>query len=499
MKKVFLIISIVSTLGFSQNINDVLLYSEENIQGTARYNAMSGAFGALGGDMSAININPAGGAVFRGSTFTGTLGVNWGSNEATYFGTKTKEYESDFNINQLGGIFVFNNMNNSSDWNKITLALTYNVVQDFDKDYYISGNSPTSISSYFLTQANGIPFKDIQKLPGEFLEDAYLNILEVFGYRAQQAFLGYYGGVIDPVDVEDPLNILYVETGSYITVNQNYLYSNRGSNSKFNFNLATQYKDALYLGVSFNGSFINSERLTKIRETGYNPSSSLNYVDFDNRLRTLGSGFSMQVGAIAKLGESLRLGVSYHTPTWYVLSDELSQSINSNLADIDIGFIGLNQVVVFENYNLRTPSKLTGSAAFIFGKQGLLSVDYNYKDYNNAKMCPDASFADTNANINNLLTGTSAVNLGGEYRLNRLSLRAGYRYEESPYKNKSLQSDLVGYSFGLGYNFGKSKIDFSFSESFQDISYQLYDIGLTERASISEKNSAIMASYTISI
>jgi hypothetical protein len=64
MKKIFLIFSLISITGFSQNINDVMLFSGENIQGTARYNAMSGAFGALGGDMTAINANPAGGAVF---------------------------------------------------------------------------------------------------------------------------------------------------------------------------------------------------------------------------------------------------------------------------------------------------------------------------------------------------------------------------------------------------------------------------------------------------
>lgn len=45
--------------------NDIgVLFSTENINGTARYNAMSGAFGALGGDLSSIETNPAGAAVF---------------------------------------------------------------------------------------------------------------------------------------------------------------------------------------------------------------------------------------------------------------------------------------------------------------------------------------------------------------------------------------------------------------------------------------------------
>ena len=39
----------------SQNIFDALRYSNDNIEGSARFSAMSGAFGALGGELSALN------------------------------------------------------------------------------------------------------------------------------------------------------------------------------------------------------------------------------------------------------------------------------------------------------------------------------------------------------------------------------------------------------------------------------------------------------------
>ena len=44
----------------AQNLTDGLRYSMEDIGGTARFRAMSGAFNSLGGDMSAIALNPAG-------------------------------------------------------------------------------------------------------------------------------------------------------------------------------------------------------------------------------------------------------------------------------------------------------------------------------------------------------------------------------------------------------------------------------------------------------
>jgi hypothetical protein len=496
MKRVLFIIGLISVTGFSQNINDALLFSSSHSQGSARFNAMSGAFGALGGDLSAINSNPAGSAVFNSSLISGGLLLANTQNDANYFDTHTSSSFSNVTLNQLGGALVLKDSNANSDWKKFVIAINYQETQNFDQEYFISGNSNTSIDAYFLSHANGLAFQDIQALSGEYLEDAYLDIGSSLGYNYQQAFLGYYGGIIDPVDGSDPLNIMYVGTGDYSTVSQDYYYNSAGSNSKFNFNASTQYKDVLYLGLSLNGHYIDVQRDSRIEESGYNAISALEYVVFDNYLRTTGGGFSMQLGAIGKLGKVVRLGASFQSPTWYVLTDELSQRINSNLADTDIGYIDQNQVNVFEDYKLRTPMKLTGSAAFVFGKQGLLSVDYHYQDYNNMKMKPTSNFQNVNAQINNDLVGASSINLGGEYRIEKWSLRAGYRFEESPYKNKHLMNDLKGYSLGFGYDFGRSKLDLAYSQSTQDISHQLYDSGLTNRALIEDRKSFITATFS---
>ena len=40
----------------------------------------------------------------------------------------------------------------------------------------------------------------------EYLEEAYLDIGAQQGFTDQQAFLGYYGGIIDPVDETDDNN-----------------------------------------------------------------------------------------------------------------------------------------------------------------------------------------------------------------------------------------------------------------------------------------------------
>ena len=75
---------LLSSLSFgvvqSQEITDAMRYAQDNLNGTARFRAMGGAFGALGGDLSSINVNPAGSAVFSNNQVTLTL---------SNFGTKT--------------------------------------------------------------------------------------------------------------------------------------------------------------------------------------------------------------------------------------------------------------------------------------------------------------------------------------------------------------------------------------------------------------------------
>ena len=70
MKKVtlFVLFCAISLSSFSQSLGYedlAILFSKDTNTGTARYTAMGGAFGALGGDVSALKINPASGSIFK--------------------------------------------------------------------------------------------------------------------------------------------------------------------------------------------------------------------------------------------------------------------------------------------------------------------------------------------------------------------------------------------------------------------------------------------------
>jgi hypothetical protein len=149
-----------------------------------------------------------------------------------------------------------------------------------------------------------------------------------------------------------------------------------------------------------------------------------------------------------------------------------------------------NVINIYEEYQLRTPGKFTGSLAYIFGQKALLSFDYSIKDYSNAEFRPttDILFSEINSQINNSLSSSAySYRLGGEYRLNQVSFRGGYRFEQSPYNNGIVVGDLKGYSLGLGYNFGNINLDFAFSQSERDVNYQLYSVGLTDAANLQSR------------
>ena len=113
MKKTYIVIAIafLCTSAKAQEISDALRYSVDNLNGTARYRSMSGAFGALGGDLSSINVNPAGSAVFNNNQLGLTISNYNTKNNSNYFGTQTSDSENSFDLNQAGGVFVFKNKN----------------------------------------------------------------------------------------------------------------------------------------------------------------------------------------------------------------------------------------------------------------------------------------------------------------------------------------------------------------------------------------------------
>ena len=488
MKKILflLITGLTASVSHSQEVSDAVRYAQDNLTGTARFRAMSGAFGAVGGDLSSISVNPAGSAIFLNNQTGITFSNQNIKNNSNYFGTQTSDKENSFILNQAGVVFVFNDHNPSNNWKKISIGANYENTNNFNNSVFSAGTNPTnSIDKYFLAWANGVKLGDITHMD-------YRDMT----YQQQQAFFGHDGYVINPVTTDDN-NTQYVSNvpagGKYYQENG---YSTSGYNSKLSFNIATSYKDRLYFGANLNVHITDYRRTSTFYEANDNalqPTQTISDLTFNNDLYTYGNGFSFQLGAIAKVTDSFRLGLAYESNTWYELYDELSQSLYTT-TDVNGGstkYYDVNPRVVnvYESYTIQTPGKTTFSAAYVFGKSGLISVDYSIKDYSNSKFKPtsDPRFRGLNNDISNQLTTAGELRVGAEYKIKQLSLRGGYRFEASPYKNGTTIGDLNSYSGGLGYNFGGTRVDLAYSYLERKSNQGFFAQGFTDGANITSK------------
>ncbi len=486
-----------------QDITDAVRYSTDDIKGTARFRSMSGAFGALGGDLSAVSVNPAGSAIFNRSHASISLSNFNFDNEVDYFGSMTSNSDSNFELNQGGVAFVFESTDDSP-WRKIVISLIYDQTQNLDQSFFATGTNTTSIDSYFLAYAQGLRLDEISAFEGESITDAYGDIGAIFGYGHQQAFLGFESFILEPEDINDDANTVYFSNIAPGTFNQEFSYASTGYNGKFGVNAAIQHKDNLYLGVNLNSHFLNYTKSTFLFEENSNLDSFVTEVGFENNLAVEGRGFSFQLGLISQLTDMVRVGLSYDSPVWYDISEETTQYLattqTANGANATT-VLDPRIVNIFPDYKLQTPSKLTGSIALILNKQGLISFDYARKDYSKMKFRPesDTFFAAQNNLISNALGVSNIYRIGGELRHNEFSFRGGYRFEESPYEDTNFYGDLTGYSLGLGYSFGNTRLDLAYENSNREINHQLYNIGLTDAARVDTNNTDITLSLSFTL
>jgi len=436
-----------------------LLFSGNDNNGSARFVAMSGAFGAVGGDISAMNINPAGIAVYKNSVFSGSISTRNTEVTSTYYNNAITTEEAFFNASQAGAVFVFEALNDSK-WSKFAVGFNYRITKDFGNGFSAGGNSGIATFTDFPLDQN-TPHLEY-------------NISE------EQRFRSTIKGELSEINI------------AFSSVHENKLYAGVGLNFyDLNFN-----QEALL--TEFNNAATDDQELD---------------IDLYQVNNTIGTGFSLNAGFIYKAHKFFRFGLAYQTPIWF---SEILQDTNYGFDsenNIDVGFLQGETTFFTEEeapyteandwqyiaYRLKTPSHLTASGAFIFGKSGLISIDYTNKNYQNIKLS-EGYFLNENQFFQNDLRATHNVKIGTEWRMERLSLRGGYQFEQSPLKNASDLENTTGYSFGGGYHFGNSKFDLSYSKSNQNTAYDFYSqFSNINAANLTTNNSKITATLTLNL
>ena len=511
---------------FAQNLTDGLRYSMEGLNGTSRFNAMSGAFSSLGGDLSAVALNPAGTSIFTRSEMSVTLsGVN-SKNDAN--GRST--ISSDFLLSQFGVAFPITI--GEEGWKNIAFAFNYQKTHNFDANdlNYTYRNNGANLGDFFLDKANGIEQQNLMlqkygadKKPSRLwrLDDLYseYGIAKRFPpEKLRYALLGYEAKLVRPRDVRSEINpsmkddeanavkyatIYRKNISEGTTTIQNVEQYTEGGVNKYNFNFAGRY-DFISFGINLNSHSVDYRVVNKYREDYVdNTASDIRSALYQNELRTVGSGFSLQLGAIAEVATGLRIGLTYASPTWYTLQDEMSQSLSTRTLNGTTNSVNPNVVVVYEKYYFRTPGSWTVGASWVWNKQLILSADYMYKGYGNMRF--PSGLESENAIIQNTLGDTNSLRFGAEYRLplsktNHLFLRGGYRYEQSPYKTEYKPiGNLTGFSTGLGVSISNMRFDLSYDRATRAYHPQIFESVLTDTPQVDNTLQNILLSFSLKL
>jgi hypothetical protein len=451
---------------FAQNEIDALRYTYTTYGGTARYMGMSGAFSALGADFSVLSTNPAGIGMFKKSRFVfSASGISTGST-VNYLGENTQDDFFGGKINNFG--LVLNLKSYDEDdygWRSVAFGVGYNYLRNLSNNVRIEGqNNNSSQLDLFMINSDGYH-------PDELGDIEWM------------AFDTYATDTISGVEQYTYIHPLFGTYGEQ----QNRLLTTKGGIGEYVFSIGGNYDDIIQIGATFGIQNIRYSSIMTHTET----TDALDFEDFTyiENLETRGTGYNFKFGMIYRPLNFIRAALAFHTPTFYILNDVYSYSMETNWATPDSdGNTKYNSATdEFEySYEFYSPFRTVAGLAFVLSRVGIISFDYEYVNYANAKFrADDYDFENENRRILENYGAGHNFRAGAEVRLAPVYLRGGFSYYGSP-TSTSFEADgsISGYSLGIGLKSQNVYIDLAFNHSARNQNYLLYeyDLNLNESA-----------------
>lgn len=458
MKKTLVSLIAVISAGLfasAQTAQDALTFIEDDPLYNARVSAMAGAFTALGGDVSSININPAGSAVNHFSAFTISPGfyVSKSSTSGTAgFGDGFREREHSTTLPSIGAVFYFDTFRPYG-LKGVSFGINANTNRYYTNRVYAEGRQESSsIAGYMAAFAEANEFST-----GSFREDGVYDKGQIPWWNA----VGWKGALFDPVEDVDG-NIQYIGVTENLTpggirlggpLNQSYDRFTDGSKTDIAFTLGFNISDRIYLGSTLGITSIDYFYEDRLSETAENPS------DFETNFKSLAfkyfynasaTGVYGKFGIIAVPSRLFRIGAALETPTVLAITDYWSWDTDVNRKDgASNAWLDAQTPRGEYDYKLVSPLKFNIGAALTLGRYAIISADYDFCDYGMAmfrerRSHDQTNFRDSNKDIRDNLKPSHTFRLGAEYRpVNQISLRAGYALRNNGPMN---------FSCGLGFD-----------------------------------------------
>ncbi|MEA2105499.1 MAG: hypothetical protein U9P82_02100 [Bacteroidota bacterium] len=468
MKKILIsliAILLINTSLFAQSpyVDYALKFSTNDYSGTARFTGMSGAFGALGGDFSAISINPAGIGVYRNSEFAISTGFSNSVNSVDYLMTNNEDNQYNFNFENFSVVGSYNMENSDTRWVNLNFGVGFNRTNNFNDRIQMDGINSSSLMEIFIANANN--YSDPEQLDGmyEYLFwDTY-----VIGYDTTNNV--FFNEITDEI-YNNPENF---------EIYQQKIIETEGFISDFNFTFGGNYANKLYLGGAIG---IKRLSLTELAshyelETANLPIDYMKGFDFREYSKTTGTGFDVKLGVMVRPVDFLRIGTAVHFPTFYNIQQDFYNEVVGYFDEYEPEKIK-SSTIPYE-YQLISPFRFVESVSFQIKKVALINIDYEFANFSKIKLdddevyIPGNSINDDEKFISDNFSIKQKLRVGAELRLGPLYFRGGGAYSTSPYENK--HGNIVSFSGGLGYRENKFFIDLAFVRSMYQYDYYTYD------------------------
>jgi len=462
MKRILFIMTIVlsAVCCFGQEPADALRYSWYTQGGTARQQAIGGAMGSLGGDISATFVNPAGLAFYRTGDFVLTPGYNFLSNKGTYFGRTEKDKKNYFSFGTSG--FVIDGGGNNKKWRAYSIAV--NRTANFGSNILYRGQ--TNQSSYSQ--------KFLEEIKNGNVQDANA-VAENYPFGTSLAFNTYW---IDTVGGGTNGNFQFQSRAANILsgglLQQNMIES-KGGITEIALAMATNFNNKLLIGGTLGIPILSYERhgiYTEADATN-DANNKFDYAQFEDELKTNGVGINLRLGLIYKPSEYVRLGFAIHSPTYYGLEDKYTATVTTNTENYQ-GTLTQSSTTFTNDapsdfkYTLWNPYRIIASGSYVLREvqdvtkqKGFLTADIEYVNYKFPTFAVEGGSSDQSAKdylktvnkaIDKAYKGAFNFRAGGELKFTTVMARLGFAYYGNPYQNlNGEKGSRLQLSGGLGY------------------------------------------------
>lgn len=445
---------------------------------------MAGSFGALGADLSCALINPAGYGRYSSSQFNMGLNYNNIRNTGTFQGMTAEASRNPVRPSSFGLIIVNDVSDNNKGFLYNQFGLSYNRVDNFTNTMQYQGKLYNSLLDGFSSSAYGYSPEELS---------TYFPFTTSLAWETYAIDQDGQGGYVPRLTAAD-------------TMMHRRNIESKGGISEYSFSFSTNYMNKLYFGANWGIRTVRYEETYSHNEKLDNGALSLDSFNYTYSLDARGSGSNLKLGVIYLPIESLRFGLSYHTPTFFEIREKWNATMTAYHGDT-VRNPAENPQPGDYKYRLRTPSKFVGSVAYVFGTRGSINVDLEYMDYKWAhlKSTKDRSYypEENNYRYQNeeadaVLRPVLNIRVGGELVFqSQYIIRAGYAFYPQPYQAAAANGNRGSsvYSAGAGIKFKRSTIDLAYKIQSKYFDYYAF---AESRASFKSVAQGIVLSYSVS-